>query len=188
MCESSDEEAEVGPVDESVDESVDDAYSFFAEYQGFYAERNFAPNGSKVSSAYKKKQSLEKRGKILNFDKADEATRKEILKARRTEWDCWKKFNAVELISDEHAAKLLKDGAACIGTQFVDTLKHDGRYKGRLVGRGDQEKEKVRSDSPTADVEVRNFILSFVASNKLMVSSAHIRNAYFQADKLSRVI
>ncbi len=35
-----------------------------------------------------------------------------------------------------------------MGTQWVDVVKPAGKYESRLVARGDQESDKVRSDSP----------------------------------------
>ena len=62
-------------------------------------------------------------------------------------------------------------------------------YKSRFCGRGDQEGiDGLRSDSPTAEIESHNLLFSFAASNKLPINTGDISNAYFQSDKLARLL
>ena len=57
----------------------------------------------------------------------------------------------------------------------------DADLKNRLVGRGDLEGlDGLRKDSPTAETESHNLLLSFAASEELDIETADISNAYFQ--------
>ena len=62
------------------------------------------------------------------------------------------------------------------------------KYKSRLVPRGDQEQAEVRSDSPTCDMEVINIICSVSACYKWVLGVVDLENAYFNAEKLIRVL
>lgn len=46
----------------------------------------------------------------------------------------------------------------------------------------------IRSDSPTAEIESHNLVFSFAASNRLVLKTADISNAYFQGELLDRVL
>ena len=62
-------------------------------------------------------------------------------------------------------------------------------YKSRLCGRGDLEGiDGLRKDSPTAEIESHNLLFSWAASNKLILKTADISNAYFQSDPLDRLL
>jgi hypothetical protein len=61
--------------------------------------------------------------------------------------------------------------------------------KSRLVGCGNFEETKgLRTDSPTADVDAHNLVLSFCASSKLKIKSADIQSAYLQGKPVDRLI
>ena len=61
--------------------------------------------------------------------------------------------------------------------------------KSRLCARGDLEGiDGLRKDSPTAEIEVHHLLFSWAASNKLVLKTADISNAYFQSDSLDRVL
>ena len=67
--------------------------------------------------------------------------------------------------------------------------KKDGISKARLVACGQfEETEGIRTDSPTADVEALNLLCSFAACGKLRLKCADIRNAYFNAEPLDRLM
>ena len=81
------------------------------------------------------------------------------------------KFMAVRPIEGDELKQLLNEGHKPISTQWIDTDKnlhlkrpgqpHTVKYKSRLVARGDQEKTLgIRTDSPTADLDSVNMILS----------------------------
>ena len=62
-------------------------------------------------------------------------------------------------------------------------------FKSRLCGRGDLEGiDGLRTDSPTAEIEAHHLLFSFAASNKLILKTADISNAYFQGELLDRVL
>ena len=66
---------------------------------------------------------------------------------------------------------------------------HTVKYKSRLVARGDQEKTLgIRTDSPTADLDSVNMILSWAASEKLRLMSLDITNAYSHGETMTRLM
>ena len=68
-------------------------------------------------------------------------------------------------------------------------VAHVPDFKLRLVGRGQHEDcEGLRTDSPTCDVEGMNLTCSFAACNKIEIISADLRNAYFTAEPMDRLL
>ena len=96
--------------------------------------------------------------------------------------------------------QLLDEGHVSIPTRWVDTDRnsHHRReggpvitadYKSRLCGLGDLEGiDGLRKDSPTAEIESHNLLFSWAASNKLILKTADISNAYFQSVPLDRLL
>ena len=96
--------------------------------------------------------------------------------------------------------QLMNEGHVPIPTRWVDTDRNSGQrcdggpivmadYKSSLCGRGDLEGiGGLHKDSPTAEIESRNLLFSWAASNKLMLETADISNAYFQSDQLDRLL
>ena len=94
---------------------------------------------------------------------------------------------------------MLDQGYQSIPTQWIEVDKNDAirtpsgpyvppKYKSRLVGRGDLDSIDVRSDSPTAEIEAQNLVCSFAAAKRLTICSADITNAYFQGERLDRIM
>ena len=171
------------------------ARGFYEELQGFLAER-LETEASKAWLANKRK-SLEKRGKIIIYEKADDDVKRGLNQSRRAEWDKWKKYSAAVVIPASAAAELVSQGVEEIPTQWIDNDKNehlrkpggpkvDTKFKSRLVGRGDLEIAELRSDSPTAENESVCIVLSFASSRKLRIKKGDISNAYFQGEKLIR--
>ena len=138
-------------------------------------------------------------GKQFNYEKEDETTRKGIDEARRAEWLKWEKFMAVRPIEGEELQQLLREGYTPIGTQWIDTDKHlhlkrpgvthKPEYKSRLVALGNQETTLgIRTDSPTADLDSVNMILSWASSEKLRLMALYITNAYFHGETMDRLM
>ena len=86
-----------------------------------------------------------------------------------------------------------------IPTQWIETdenehlkrpgVEHDAVTKSRLVACGQYEdRTGLRTDSPTASVEALNLICSYDACKKLKIKSADIKNAYFNADPIDRLL
>ncbi len=63
-----------------------------------------------------------------------------------------------------------------------------GNTSSRLAARGDQIANKSRSDSPTADNEVQNLIMSFAAGSQTKIYRVDIRKAHFHWEALSRTL
>ena len=61
--------------------------------------------------------------------------------------------------------------------------------KSRLVGCGNfEDTDGLRTDSPVADVDCHNLVTSWCASNKVVIRSADVSNAYLQGVPVNRVI
>ena len=161
------------------------------EVHACLAERSLAD----MSKSGKKKAV----GKQVNYEIETEETRKGIDGSRRDEWEKWQKFMAVRPTEGDELKQLLNEGHKPIGTQWIDTDKnlhlkrpgqpHTVKYKSRLLARGDQEKTLgIRTDSPTADLDSVNMILSWAASEKFRLMSLDITNAYFHGETMTRLM
>ena len=112
------------------------------------------------------------------------------------EWSNYMKFGAVEYISRAEAERLLHQGTEALPMQWVETFKNAGKstpdnpipmeFKARLVARGALQWNFTRTDSPTVDNEGVSLILSWVASNKLVLKCGELDHGYFQGEKLDR--
>jgi len=173
-------------------ETSEDA-EFIGRRTAFIAERVAVPTGTNKN---KRKQLA---GKNLNYDAADKSTREGLDGSRRKEWKKWMDFDAGVIIEKDTLRELMDEGHSLLPTQWIDTdqnehLKRPGKphtpeFKSRLVACGQLENCKgVRADSPTCDVEGLNMICSWAACNKLRVDTADIRNAYFNADPMDRLM
>ena len=66
--------------------------------------------------------------------------------------------------------------------------EHQIQFKSRLVERGDQETTQgIRTDSPTADLEAVNLVISWASSMKFRVATFDITNAYFHGEPEGRM-
>lgn len=99
---------------------------------------------------------------------------------------------AVRPVEDKELRQLLQEGHTPIDIQWIGTdknlhrkrngEKHEILFKSRLVERGGQETAQgTRTDSPAADLEAVNLVISWA-------SSMNITNAYFHGEKLDRLI
>ena len=157
----------------------------YVEYQTFFAEQldMYAAQEHRYKSAAAKKQSLEKRGKLLVYNRLSEAHQRLLQESRLKEWQNYMKFGAVKVISRQEMERLIGLGAEVLPTQWIETDKNEPlrtagdiniepRMKSRLVARGDLEKGYGRTDSPTLDNEGAFIILSWAAANKLVIKSS----------------
>ena len=167
--------------------------AFKANRTAFNAERFAIPLGTNKNV---RKQLL---GKNLKYDQCDAATRSGLNKSRAKEWNKWMDFNAGVIVEGEVLSQLLNEGNKMLPTQWIETdqndhlkrpgVAHTPEYKSRLVACGQfEETEGIRTDSPTADVEALNLVCSFAACGKLKIKCADIRNAYFNAEPLDRLM
>ena len=138
-------------------------------------------------------------GKQFNYFREPEWIRKGIDESRRAEWQKWSRFMAVRPIERAEAEALIREGHSAIDTQWIDTDKnlhlkreghsHEVQFKSRLVERGDQETtEGIRTDSPTAEIEAVNLVISWCASKRLKLQTLDITNAYFHGEKIDRLV
>ena len=121
----------------------------------------------------KKKPQKAGAGRELNFEKEDDAVKKELIQARIKEWNNWVKYTDVKAISKDELEKLKKDNPTLkvIPTRWVDVNKseidEEPRYKSRLVVRGDLENAtSMRTDSPTASTTMLNCVFALSACKR----------------------
>ena len=173
----------------------------FEEYQTFFAER-VQRKESKAFLASKgkmhKKKNLEKRGKLLIYQKLDHAHQKLLDESRLKEWNNYLKLGAVKVISKEEAEQIVYSGdSEELPTQWIETDKNEflrsesgkevePKMKSRLVARGDLSNIYGRSDSPTADKEAVFIVVSFASSRKLVIKCGDLDHGYFQGERLSK--
>ena len=159
----------------------------------FIAERVAIPVGTNKN---KRKQMA---GKNLKYENCDAVTRKGLDNSRVKEWKKWMDFSAGVVLEKETLDELVAEGHSQLPTQWIETdqndyLRRPGKphtpdYKSRLVACGQLENcEGIRADSPTCDVEGLNLLCSWAACSKLRLDTADIRNAYFNADPMDRLL
>ena len=102
-----------------------------------------------------KNKKLEKRGKLINYNKASDEVKRGLDASRKVEWGKWTKHNAATPVTASEAAMLREQGAEEIGTQWIEVDKNEHQrnefehdipplYKSRLVALGDHEKAQNR--------------------------------------------
>ena len=163
---------------------------------GFLQVRLAAPKTRKIT----KKPIKPKDGvKNLSFNACPPDVQKGLLKTRAAEWRKWKDFNAGVILSRDEVSRLQDEGVRVYPMQWVETDKnaHKRRdnitvpmeLKSRLVGCGNfEDTDGLRTDSPTGDVDAHNLVFSWAASNKVVIKSADISNAYLQGKQNDRII
>ena len=174
------------------------ALELFNDYQGFFAQRVPSRAAKTYLTARRKKENLEKNGKLLMYHKLTPELKKLVDEARLKEWTNYLKFNAVKVISQSEADALVRDhDAEVLPTQWIDVDKNefkrreggvqvDPKMKSRLVARGDLSTQFGRADSPTADKEAVFLVLSFASSRGLKICSGDLDHGYFQGERLSK--
>ena len=159
--------------------------------------RNVALAG--YAGTQSKTRKLKTAGKQFDFPKESPEIQEGILGSRSVEWQKWQRFMAADPVSDELARELISEGHKPINTQWIDTDKdrhlkrpgvpHKIRFKSRMVALGNEEvTDGIRTDSPTAETDAINLILSWAASQELRIRTLDITNAYFHGEPMTRVL
>jgi hypothetical protein len=102
-------------------------------------------------------------------------------------------------LTPNQVQELVTQGHQIILSKWVDVDKaqrkkgrdpnYQPQHKSRLVSCSNFEcSEGLRSDSPTADIEVHNLICCWCAAHELDLRSADVTSAYFQGPPLARVL
>ena len=108
-------------------------------------------------------------------------------------------FDAGVVIQGKVLNELLDEGHSMLPTQWIETdqrghlqragQEHVPEYKSRLVACGQHEnREGLRTDSPTASDQALNLICSIAACKRLKLKSGDFMNAYFNADPIDRLL
>ena len=85
--------------------------------------------------------------------------------------------------------KVKNVGQKAISVRWVVTEKDDleeKRIKARLVAKGFQEKEEIKSDSPTVSKEVLRTFITICSSMKWSANSIDIKAAFLQSESIGR--
>ena len=126
------------------------------------------------------------------------SVRSHIDGSRAKEWKKYEDFQAAIHIKGAQLKELLDAGHVPIPSKWVDTIKnyherlkenYSPEFKSRLVSCGNfEDSTEVRTDAPTSDLETHALVAAFAASHGVPVESSDIRNAYFQAEPIDRVV
>ena len=129
--------------------------------------------------------------KSIHFESAPPEVQKALQASRAQEWSKFESFGAVVPLTPDQVQELVAEGHQIIPSKWVDVDKaqykkgrdpnYQPQYKSRLVSCGNFEcSDGLRSDSPTADIEVHNLICCWCAAHELDLYSADVTSAYFQ--------
>ena len=111
----------------------------------------------------------------------DNDLEKKVEIAKEMELESWKNFNVYKEVKNE--------GQKAISVRWVITEKDDlddKRMKARLVARGFEEKEEIKSDSPTVSKEVLRTFITICSSMKWSANSIDIKAAFLQSEGIGR--
>ena len=118
--------------------------------------------------------------------------------SRAKEWKKYEDFQAAIPLKGKELSDLLEAGHVPIPSKWVDTVKnvHEKHkpdyvpeFKSRLVSCGNfEDAEGVRTDAPTSDIETHALVAVFAACHGVPLYSSDIKNAYFQAMPIDRIV
>ena len=114
---------------------------------------------------------------------SDNIIGKEVEKAKVRELESWKNFNVYREVKNE--------GQKAISVRWVITEKDSPegkKVKARLVARGFEEKEDIKSDSPTVSKEVLRTFVALCSSLNWRVNSIDIKAAFLQSEGIEREV
>ena len=109
--------------------------------------------------------------------------KRQIFQAKITELEKWREENVVQEVEDR--------GQTTVSTTWVITVKKEGneeKVKARLVARGYEEENKVRSDSPTCRKESIRMMLVFATSMGWRIHSLDVKAAFLQGQNIQREV
>ena len=115
---------------------------------------------------------------VLMASKMDIQKEKIMSDAKEKELKKWKDFNVYEEVKDK--------GQNSISVRWVITEK--GETKARLVVRGFEEKENIKSDSPTVTKEVLRMFFTICSSKGWKEKSMDVTAAFLQSSGMEREV
>ena len=110
---------------------------------------------------------------------------KKIQTAKEVELENWKNFNLYKEVKNE--------GQKAISARWVLTEKdvpgsEEKRVKARLVARGFEEKEDIKSDSPTVSKEVMRAFITICFAKGWKEHSIVAKSAFLQSEGIGREV
>ena len=134
----------------------------------------------------------------LNYRRESPTVQSYIDGSRAKEWKKYEDFQAAIPLKGKELSDLLEAGHVPIPSKWVDTVKnvHEKHkpdyvpeFKSRLVSCGNfEDAEGVRTDAPTSDIETHALVAVFAACHGVPLYSSDIKNAYFQAMPIDRIV
>ena len=120
---------------------------------------------------------------VLMASTKDNDLEKKVEIAKEMELESWRNFNVYKEVKNE--------GQKAVSVRWVITEK-DGlnakRMKARLVARGFEEKEEIKSDSPTVSKEVLRTFITICSSMGWSANSIDIKAAFLQSEGIGREV
>ena len=163
-------------------------------YKAFMANRLL----TKEQVEQQRREEYKRLSGLLNYDTCSPFIRRKIDESRAKEWKKYMDFQAAIPIKGQYLKDLLEEGHVALPMKWVDTIKNIREqhqpdfvpeFKSRLVGCGNlEDASEVRTDAPTSDLETRCIVASFAAAEGVPPHCPDIRNAYFQALSIDRIV
>ena len=127
-------------------------------------------NNKELFAALVKATEINKAWQLLRTSKC---TRKQFTKAIKKELKMLLRMGTLRLVS-------VKDWMDIIGSQFILSIKRDGRHKARCVARGDMQREMQLQEtySPTVTASIINIITRIASQNKWGIWTCDVTGAY----------
>ena len=159
---------------------------------------NFARRQKLVGFWTNRSLSREHLTESLKYWEQPPSIQRKIDESRAKEWKKYGDFDAAIPIKGRELSDLLDAGHVPIPSKWVDTIKNyhqrlddkfEPEFKSRLVSCGNfEEASGVRTDAPTSDLETHGLVAAFAAAHGVPIESSDIKNAYFQATPIDRVV
>ena len=100
----------------AANEEIRKAVDTYDDYVAFMADR--IPTGARtIKLKYSKTEALEKRGKLLRYDNVNSTHQSLLDGSRLLEWNRYRKYEGVKVISDARFQQLVQLGVEVLPTQ-----------------------------------------------------------------------
>ena len=121
---------------------------------------------------------------VLFTDFPDQNLLTKIQEAKNSELQNFKDFEVYEEMNEADC----DPDIPIISSRWIVNKKGDGRVKARLVARGFEESQYLKSDAPTADKTSQRMFLAIAAMKSWKTQSIDIKAAFLQSDKMDRKV
>ena len=117
--------------------------------------------------------------------------------SRQKEWKKYGDFQTAIPLKGKKLSDLLEAANVPIPSKWVDTTKNNHKkhkpdyvpeFKSRVSRGNFEDEEGVRTDATTSDIEAHALVAGFAACHGVPLLLSDIRNAYFQAMPIDRIV